>query len=84
VEVSEVASGLHVVLLCRGRAGARRIGAAAVLGQRPLGGRGPRSSGSVAPGLVHTESIIHSLDDAPQAYRDLRDGKVNGRAVMAP
>jgi alcohol dehydrogenase, propanol-preferring len=35
-------------------------------------------------GLVHTETTTYSLDDAPQAYRDLRDGKVYGRAVVVP
>jgi alcohol dehydrogenase, propanol-preferring len=37
-----------------------------------------------ARGLLHTETTIYSLDDAPQAYRDLRDGKVYGRAVVVP
>ena len=37
-----------------------------------------------ARGLVHTETTTYSLDDAPQAYRDLRDGKVCGRAVVVP
>jgi alcohol dehydrogenase, propanol-preferring len=37
-----------------------------------------------ARGLVHTETTTYSLDDAPQAYRDLRDGKVYGRAVVVP
>ncbi|MBV8182293.1 MAG: NAD(P)-dependent alcohol dehydrogenase [Mycobacterium sp.] len=37
-----------------------------------------------ARGLVHTETTTYSLEDAPQAYRDLRDGKVYGRAVVVP
>ena len=37
-----------------------------------------------ARGLVHTETTTYSLDDAPQAYRDLRDGNVYGRAVVVP
>jgi propanol-preferring alcohol dehydrogenase len=37
-----------------------------------------------ARGSVHTETTTYSLDDAPQAYRDLRDGKVYGRAVVVP
>ena len=40
--------------------------------------------GLAARGLVHTESTTYSLDDARQAYRDLRDGKVYGRAVVVP
>ena len=35
-------------------------------------------------GLLHVESTTYSLDDAPQAYRDLQDGKVRGRAVVVP
>jgi propanol-preferring alcohol dehydrogenase len=35
-------------------------------------------------GLLHVESTVYSLDDAPQAYRDLHEGKVNGRAVIVP
>lgn len=37
-----------------------------------------------ARGLVHVESTIYSLDDAAQAYRDLAEGKVRGRAVVVP
>lgn len=37
-----------------------------------------------ARGLVHVESTTYSLDDAAQAYRDLHDGKVHGRAVVLP
>ncbi|CQD19862.1 alcohol dehydrogenase [Mycolicibacterium conceptionense] len=37
-----------------------------------------------ARGMVHAESTTYSLDDAPQAYRDLNDGKVRGRAVVVP
>lgn len=37
-----------------------------------------------ARGLVHTESTTYSLDDAAQAYRDLRAGTINGRAVIVP
>ena len=37
-----------------------------------------------ARGLVHVESTTYSLDDAAQAYRDLHDGKVHGRAVVVP
>lgn len=40
--------------------------------------------GLAARGLMHTESTTYSLDDAAQAYRDLRDGKVYGRAVVVP
>lgn len=35
-------------------------------------------------GLVHLESTNYTLDTAIQAYQDLRDGKVNGRAVIIP
>jgi alcohol dehydrogenase, propanol-preferring len=35
-------------------------------------------------GLVHVETTTYSLDEAPQAYRDLREGKVRGRAVVVP
>jgi alcohol dehydrogenase, propanol-preferring len=34
--------------------------------------------------LVHVESTTYSLDEAPQAYRDLGEGKVRGRAVVVP
>jgi alcohol dehydrogenase, propanol-preferring len=34
--------------------------------------------------LVHVESTTYSLDEAPQAYRDLQSGKVRGRAVVVP
>jgi propanol-preferring alcohol dehydrogenase len=37
-----------------------------------------------ARGLVHIESSTYTLDQAAQAYRDLHDGKVNGRAVVVP
>ena len=37
-----------------------------------------------ARGLVHVESTTYSLDHAAQAYRDLHDGKVHGRAVVVP
>ena len=37
-----------------------------------------------ARGLVHVESTTYPLDDAAQAYRDLHDGKVHGRAVVVP
>jgi alcohol dehydrogenase, propanol-preferring len=37
-----------------------------------------------ARGLVHVESTIYSLGDAPQAYRDLQGGKVGGRAIVVP
>jgi len=37
-----------------------------------------------ARGLLHIETTIYSLDDAAQAYRDLHDGKVYGRAVVVP
>lgn len=35
-------------------------------------------------GLIHAEHTIYSLDNAVQAYRDLRDGTVRGRAVIVP
>jgi propanol-preferring alcohol dehydrogenase len=35
-------------------------------------------------GLVHAEYTKYSLDDSVQAYHDLRDGKVKGRAVIVP
>jgi propanol-preferring alcohol dehydrogenase len=35
-------------------------------------------------GLVHAESTTYALDDAAQAYRDLHDGRVRGRAVVVP
>lgn len=35
-------------------------------------------------GLLHVESTAYALDDAPQAYRDLHNGKVRGRAVIVP
>lgn len=34
--------------------------------------------------MVHVESTTYSLDDARQAYRDLHEGKVGGRAVVVP
>ena len=37
-----------------------------------------------ARGLVHVESTTYALDDAAQAYRDLHDGKVHGRAIVVP
>jgi propanol-preferring alcohol dehydrogenase len=37
-----------------------------------------------ARGLLHVESTTYSLDHAAQAYRDLHDGKVHGRAVVVP
>ena len=37
-----------------------------------------------AGGQVSTERTVYSLDDAAQAYRDLRDGRVTGRAVVVP
>lgn len=37
-----------------------------------------------ARGQVHVESTTYALDDALQAYRDLADGKVRGRAVVVP
>lgn len=35
-------------------------------------------------GLIHTEHTVYSLDMAPQAYKDLKAGKVRGRAVIVP
>jgi alcohol dehydrogenase, propanol-preferring len=35
-------------------------------------------------GLLHVESTTYSLDDAPRAYRDLHEGRVQGRAVIVP
>lgn len=35
-------------------------------------------------GQVSTERTVYSLDDAVQAYRDLHDGRVTGRAVVVP
>lgn len=35
-------------------------------------------------GLVHSESTVYSLDNGIQAYHDLHEGKVQGRAVIVP
>ncbi|MDP4960415.1 MAG: NAD(P)-dependent alcohol dehydrogenase [Mycobacterium sp.] len=35
-------------------------------------------------GGVSAESTVYSLDNAAQAYRDLRDGRISGRAVVVP
>lgn len=35
-------------------------------------------------GLVHTEHTVYSLDNAVQAYHDLHEGKIKGRAVIVP
>lgn len=40
--------------------------------------------GLAARDLVHAESTTYPLDDAAQAYRDLHQGKVHGRAVVVP
>jgi len=37
-----------------------------------------------AGGQVSAESTVYSLEHGPQAYRDLRDGRVTGRAVVVP
>jgi len=37
-----------------------------------------------ARGTVTAESTVYSLDDAPHAYRDLRNGTLTGRAVVVP
>ncbi|MCB0932518.1 MAG: NAD(P)-dependent alcohol dehydrogenase [Mycobacterium sp.] len=37
-----------------------------------------------ARGQVSTERTVYSLDEAVQAYRDLHDGKITGRAVVVP
>ncbi len=37
-----------------------------------------------ATGQVSTESSRYTLDEGVQAYRDLRDGRVTGRAVVVP
>jgi propanol-preferring alcohol dehydrogenase len=37
-----------------------------------------------ARGEVGVEHTRYSLDDAAQAYRDLREGRVSGRAVVVP
>lgn len=37
-----------------------------------------------AGGQVGTERTVYPLDDAARAYRDLRDGRVTGRAVVVP
>ncbi|EID17247.1 alcohol dehydrogenase GroES domain-containing protein [Mycolicibacterium phlei RIVM601174] len=37
-----------------------------------------------ARGVLHIESTTYSLDDAAQAYRDLHEGKIRGRAVIVP
>jgi propanol-preferring alcohol dehydrogenase len=35
-------------------------------------------------GAVHVEIERYTLDEAPEAYRRLHDGKVRGRAVVVP
>ncbi|WP_448808273.1 NAD(P)-dependent alcohol dehydrogenase [Agromyces bauzanensis] len=35
-------------------------------------------------GLVHVETEVFSLDEAPEAYRRLHDGTLRGRAVVVP
>lgn len=35
-------------------------------------------------GLVHVETEVFSLDDAPEAYRRLHDGSLRGRAIIVP
>lgn len=37
-----------------------------------------------ASGQISTERTVYSLDDGVQAYRDLHDGRVVGRAVLVP
>lgn len=37
-----------------------------------------------ATGQVSTERIVYPLDDGVQAYRDLREGRLTGRAVITP
>ena len=37
-----------------------------------------------ARGQLSTERTVYALDDAAQAYRDLHDGRVTGRAVVVP
>jgi propanol-preferring alcohol dehydrogenase len=37
-----------------------------------------------ASGQVSAEGTIYSLDNGAQAYRDLHDGRVTGRAVVVP
>lgn len=37
-----------------------------------------------ATGQVSTERIVYPLDDGVQAYRDLREGRLTGRAVIVP
>jgi len=37
-----------------------------------------------ARGLIGSEISTYSLDDASQAYQDLKDGKIAGRAVVVP
>ncbi|NYD41186.1 NAD(P)-dependent alcohol dehydrogenase [Nocardioides panaciterrulae] len=37
-----------------------------------------------ARGLLHAESELYTLEDAAQAYLDLRHGTVRGRAVVVP
>jgi propanol-preferring alcohol dehydrogenase len=35
-------------------------------------------------GLIHTEHMTYSLENAAQVYKDLLAGKVKGRAVIVP
>ncbi len=35
-------------------------------------------------GLVHVETEVFSLDEAPEAYRRLHDGSLRGRAIVVP
>lgn len=37
-----------------------------------------------ARGLIGSEISTYSLDDVSQAYQDLKDGKITGRAVVVP
>ena len=37
-----------------------------------------------ARGLIHAETTIYTLDDAAEAYTDLQQGRVRGRAVVVP
>ncbi|MET7963321.1 hypothetical protein [Micromonospora zamorensis] len=37
-----------------------------------------------ARGLVRPRTTTFALDDAPDAYRQMRDGTLDGRAVIVP
>lgn len=53
----------------------------------PFWGTRPELTETLDPartGQIHVDTTVFSMDDAPEAYRQLHDGELRGRALVVP